>query len=79
MMAVRGGDVDDVDVGIGNELSVRAVHFCRRRAVNLLNEGGGAVGGAGRGYGDDFVCDITDIACGGVGEEVLGECYDMFA
>lgn len=73
MVAVRGRNVDDVDVGVGHELRVRAVGFGTGRAVDLLDEAGGPVGRAGRGDGHDLVLDIGVLAGSRVGQEVLAE------
>lgn len=73
VVAVRGGDVDDVDVGVGDELGVGAVGLCGARAVDLFDEAGGAVAGAGRRDGDDFVANVADFTDSGVAEEITAE------
>jgi hypothetical protein len=73
VVAVRRGDVDDVDLGVGDEVGVAAVGACRRGGVDFGEEGlcaGNAVGGGG---GDDGVNDVGDAPGRGGDEEVARE------
>jgi hypothetical protein len=45
VVAVRGGDVDDVDVGVLDELLVRAVGFGALGGADFFEEVFGALGG----------------------------------
>lgn len=73
VVRVGGGDVDDVDVGVGDEVGVGAVGFGGGGRADFgeellgLGDGGGGAGG-----GDD-VFDVVDAAGGGVDDEVFGE------
>ena len=42
VVRVRGGDVDDVDIGIGNEFSVRTIGICRGGRADGFEKVGGA-------------------------------------
>lgn len=77
VVAVRGSDVDDVDIGVGNKLSVRAICFGGAGTADLLYEALSAVAGAGGGNGDNLVADVADFADGGVGEEVTAEGWSV--
>lgn len=78
MMAMRGGDVDDIDVWVRDEGGVGAVCFGGRRGVELVEEVLGAGGGGGGCGCDDLVADVVDGAGGGVDEEVFCEgCGDV--
>ena len=66
VVGVRGGDVDDVDVGVFHELVIGAVGGGRGGAVAGLEEFAGAVGGGGGGCGGDGVLDVVDVAGGRV-------------
>ena len=76
VVAVGGGNVDDVDIGVRDELSVRAVGLGGRGPLDLFDEAGGAVGGARRGNGGNLVADVVDVADGGVAEQISTECCD---
>ena len=73
VVGVRGGDVDDVDVGVRDEFGVGAV--CGGGVGDSVgfDEFLRAGGGAGRGDGGDGVRDVGDGAGGGVDQEVFGE------
>lgn len=73
VVAVRGGDVDDVDVGVGDELGVGTVGLGGRGTLDLLDEAGSTVGRARGGDGDNLVADIVDVADGRVAEQVSAE------
>jgi hypothetical protein len=47
VVAMRGSHVDDINVGVGHELSVRAICLGCRRAVDFLDEVGGPRGRGG--------------------------------
>lgn len=69
---MRGGDVDNVDVGILDELLVRAIGLRVGGAARLLEELLGARPGRRRGGSDDGVLDVLDAARGGVDQQVFG-------
>ena len=73
MMTVGCGDVNDIDVGVGDELSVRAIQLGRSWSTNLLNEAACPVGGAGRGDSYNLVADVGGITARWVVQEVLAE------
>ena len=73
MVAVRGRNVDDVNVGICNQLGVGAVGGGVGGAVNGLEERGTAVSALEGGDGGDLVGYIVDVAGGRVREEILAE------
>lgn len=73
MMGVWGGDVDDVNVGVLDELLVRAVRFGGGGALAGLEEIGGTGRGRGGGCGRDSVGDVGDLARGRVEHQVFGE------
>lgn len=77
MMAVRCGDIDDVDIGVGDKLSVRAVCLGRARAADLLDELGSSVGRGRGGNGDNLMSNITHFSACRVGQEVLAEGYQL--
>lgn len=70
---MRSGNVDDVDVGIGNEFMIGTVAFDTRWRVDFFKKCFGAGRGGGGGGGDDGVLDIVDAARGRVAEDVFAE------
>lgn len=73
VVRVRGCDVDDVDVWVGDERAVGAVRCCGGGGAELVEEVCGAgLRGGGCGGGDEVV-DVACGSCGGVDEEVFGE------
>jgi hypothetical protein len=75
VVRVGGPDVDDVDVGIGDEVAVAAVgaRGGGRRADARQEVARAARVAAAGGGGDDGVLDVRRGARGGRGEDVLGE------
>ena len=74
MVGVWSSDIDNVYIWIFYELGVGTVGFGAGWGFDVFQESGGPRGrGGGCGCCDDML-DIVDIAGGGVGEEVFGEC-----
>jgi hypothetical protein len=67
--------IDNVDVRVSHELGVGTVSLGCGRAVDFLDEGGGAIRRGGRRDGDNLMLDVVDRAGGWVGEDVLAECW----
>lgn len=66
VVGMRGGNVDDVDVWVGDEVRVGAVGGCSFRGAYFFEEGLGPRQGGGGGGSDDFVADVGGVASGGV-------------
>lgn len=75
MVRVRRGDVDYVNVRVGDQLGVGAVGFGFAGCADIVQEVGGSGGGRGGGCCCYDVMDIGYFAGGGVGDEVFGECW----
>lgn len=73
VVAVRSGDVNDVNVGVVDELGVGAVCLGCGRAIDFLDEAGCAVGRARRGNCYNLVTDVVDITDSRVAEKVTTE------
>ena len=76
-MAVRCGNIDDVDIGVSDKLGVRSVQLRGRRTIDLLDKRAGPFARGGRSDSDDLVADVVDVSDGGVGEKILAEVYDI--
>nr|POE89848.1 hypothetical protein CFP56_20317 [Quercus suber] len=73
VVRVRGRDVDDVDVGVLDELFIAAVGFGGVRSSHFLQECSGPIAGGGGCGGDDRVFDVFDVAGFRVGPEVASK------
>lgn len=73
MVGVGSGDVDDVDVGIGDEFMIGTVSFDAGRRVDFFKKCFGAGCRGGGGGCDDGVLDIVDVAGSGVAEDIFAE------
>lgn len=76
MVRMRSGDVDDVDVVVGNEIGVRAIGFARFRLLwgdEVYDEFLSRSDGGAAGDGSDDVDDVVDASCGWGDEEVFNE------
>lgn len=70
-----GGDVDDVDGGVGDEIMVGTVWDGTGGSLNFLKEFGGAIEGGGGCCGVDGVFDVGYLAGCWVGEDIEGKCW----
>ena len=77
VMAVRRGYVDDLHIRVGHQLVIRAVRLGVAAGLDLGKKLGRPVLGRAGGGSDDLVTDIVDVARRGVGDEILGECYQF--
>lgn len=58
-MTVRGSNVDNVDIGVGNELGVGAICGSAAGTIDALDEVSGAVRRARGSDGDDLMDDAV--------------------
>jgi hypothetical protein len=68
---VWGGDVDDIDVGVVDELMVAAIGFGGGGGFDVVEEVLGAGLGGRGGSCDNDMFDVGRVSCGGAGEEVF--------
>lgn len=65
-------NVNDVNVGVLDQLFVGAVGLCERGTASLFQKLFGSRLGGGRGSGDNGVADVSDIARRGVNCQIFG-------
>jgi hypothetical protein len=76
MVGMGRGDVDDVDVGVFDELVVGAVGFSCAGTVDIFDEGFSAwLGGGGCGGCEDVV-DIVHVTSCRIGEHIFRESWE---
>jgi hypothetical protein len=75
VVRVRGCDVDDVYIRVGDEVAVGAVGHGGGRGANFFEKSFGAGKGSGRCGGDDLMAEVLGIASMRVDQEVTGEFY----
>jgi len=75
VVAVRGRNVDDIDIGVLYKLLVGSICLCALRSANLLEEVLGALCRRRRSGSDDLVLDIVDASGLWVRPEVAGKAF----
>jgi len=75
VVAVRGCNVDDIDIGVLHELLVGSICLRALGSTNLLQEVLRALRRRGRSGSDDFVLDIVDTSGLWVRPEVAGKAF----
>lgn len=73
MVFMWGCNVDNFDIGIGDEFRVWVVGFCVGGVFDGFDEIGGMGGGGGGGDGDNVVGDVGGVVEGGIFEYVFVE------
>ena len=75
VVAVRGRNVDDIDIGVLYKLLVGSICLCALRSANLLEEVLGALCRRRRSGSDDLVLDLVDASGLWVRPEVAGKAF----
>ena len=70
VVAVGGGDIDDLDIRVGHQLMVGAIRLRGVGRLNFAQELNGAVLGGARGGGHNLMGDVVNIATGWVVKQI---------